>query len=262
MKEGSIFDLILVFTPSIISGIVAAILGYFLGVRQTKKQALNRYIAETSGKLYPRLYSEIQDNLALLYNYLENPNKNFQFMVLDEIYQRGLERFIETHHKDLFFMLGTFQNKIVPKIRELDALFLDIWNQTFPAWSEYLKESLPPEIKDENRNISHDLSKTTGPNYVLPDFFNERYDVVKSKIRECVAEKTAHIYEDIERTAPEIYRQLEYPDLEEISQSLIDMTKPKTTHFIQEHNKLRDLANEEVKLKLLPLLQKYISSPI
>jgi hypothetical protein len=148
------------------------------------------------------------------------------------------------------------------KIHELDALFLDIWNKTFPAWSEHLKKSLPVEIEDESGNIAHDLTKTMGPHYVLPDFLNERYDIVKSKIKECVTEKTAHIYDEIKKTAPEIYRTLVCPDLEKISQSLIEMTKPETKHLIRTYKELWNITDKEVKLKLLPLLQKYISIPI
>jgi hypothetical protein len=130
------------------------------------------------------------------------------------------------------------------KIHELDALFLDIWNKTFPAWSEHLKKSLPVEIEDESGNIAHDLTKTMGPHYVLPDFLNERYDIVKSKIKECVTEKTAHIYDEIKKTAPEIYR------------------TPETKHLIRTYKELWNITDKEVKLKLLPLLQKYISIPI
>ena len=61
-----------------IISIISVIAGYFLGVRQTNKQALNRYIADTAGKHYPRLFSEIQENLELLDDNVEETTQNFK----------------------------------------------------------------------------------------------------------------------------------------------------------------------------------------
>ena len=81
--------------PAAFSAILSVILGYFLGVRQTRKQELSKYIIEIAGELYPSLFSEIKENLERLDNYLEEPNGNFSFRNFGDIYHSGLEGFIE-----------------------------------------------------------------------------------------------------------------------------------------------------------------------
>ncbi len=248
--------------PAAFSAILSVIIGYFLGVRQTRKQALSKYITETAGELYPSLFSEIKENLALSDTYLEKPNRNFRFPNFEDIYNRGLERFIEKHHKELFIILDNFKNNILPKFHEIDALFMDIWNTTFPEWSEYLRNSLPEEVRSESKNISHDLSNSNSLNYVLPDILNQRDDVARSKIICSITENTTHIYAGLDKDVLTIKSRLNNPDFEKIAQALIEMTEPKTTNFIEKYEKLKILSKEEISLKILPILKKYISCPI
>jgi len=250
------------FASAVFIAILTLILGYFLGVRQTKKQALSKYITDTAGELYPSLFYEIKENLAMLDTYLEKPNRNFRFPNFEDIYNRGLERFIEKHHKELFLILDNFKNNILPKFHEIDALFMDIWTSTFPEWSEYLRTSLPKEVRSESKNISHDLSKSDSLNYVLPDLLNQRDDMARSKINCSITENTTHIYAGLDNDVLTIKSRLNNPDFEKIAQVLIEMTKPKTTNFIEKYEKLKILSEEEIRAKILPMIQRYISCPI
>ena len=83
---------ILLRTPAAFYAILSVIRGYFLGVRQTRKQALSKYINETSSELYPTLFSEINENLEKVDHYLDDPNGNFVFRSFDDIYDRGLDQ--------------------------------------------------------------------------------------------------------------------------------------------------------------------------
>ena len=260
--EGKNFDLMLSFGLSIFIAIISAILGYYLGVKQTKKQALSKYVTETAGKLYPALFSEMKEQLERLDNYLEKPNVNFYWRELDEVYNSGLERFIEKHHKNLFFTLDSFHKKIFPKFTELTKNFMDLWNNMSVIWSNYLEKTLPSEAANESRNIAHDLSKSTNPYYIIPDLLNERNEEARKKIEACILQKTSQMYLEKTRKPYVIKGQMKLIDFDEISHSLIEEAKPRITKVITTYRELKKLSDREVKLKLLPLLQECISNPL
>jgi hypothetical protein len=241
---------------------VSVFLGYFLGARQQKKQASREHIIERTEEMYPALFSEIKRNLELLDNYLEEPNINFNFLELDQIYDHGLDGFIADHHKDLFLKVDYFKKEIVPKFSELSALFGDFYNKIFIVWSEHLRNFLPKEFVGESRDIADYLSRTINPYYVIPDLLNERHGKIRAKIESCILNKTAHIYKNKAANPFIISRQPEVIDYDELSQSLIEKAKPKSSKVVSAYEKLKKQVDEEVKLKLFPLLRKYISNPI
>lgn len=57
-------------------------------------------------------------------------------------------------------------------------------------------------------------------------------------------------------------KQSERVNYDEISQSLLEKAKPEIANIIEAYKELEELNDKEVKEKLLPLLQKYISNPI
>jgi len=172
---------------------VTAFLAYFLGVRQQKKQASSEHIIERTGEMYPTLLSEIKRNLELLDNYLEKPYINFNFLELDQIYDEGLDGLIANHHKDLFLEVDYFKKEIIPLFNKLSALFLDLYNSMFDAWSGHLRIFLPKEAVDESRNIAFDLSRSDNPYCVLPDLLNERYNKIREKIESCILKEILSI---------------------------------------------------------------------
>ena len=139
---------------------------------------------------------------------------------------------------------------------------MEIRNTTFPQWSEYLTTFLPNEVRSESKNIDHDLSKSISLNYVLPDLLNQRHYAARSKNKCSITEKTNHIYYGLKDDRLTIKSMIKYPDFEKISQALIEMTKPKIVNFIEKYEKLKILSKEEVSLKILLMLKKYISCPI
>ena len=108
----------------------------------------------------------------------------------------------------------------------------------------------------------HDLSKSISLNYVLPDLLNQRHYAARSKIKCSITEKTNHIYYGLKDDRLTIKSMIKYPDFEKISQALIEMTKPNIVNFIEKYEKLKILSKEEVSLKILLMLKKYISCPI
>lgn len=100
---------------SFLLSLIFAFIGYRLGLRSQNIHVLREYVTEIAKKEYQLLFSEIKRNSGLLKNFLEKPNVNFSFPVLDQIYSRGLEEFMKRHHKDLF-LLGSFSRKDSSKI--------------------------------------------------------------------------------------------------------------------------------------------------
>ena len=236
-------------------------LGYLLGIRSQKVQALREYITGIVRDEYPELFFEIKRNLEYLDNYLENPGFAFPFPKLNNFFGRGLDEFMKRHHKDLFQIVSFFQEEVLPNFRELDLHTVRTKEKIFDSWCKYLKNSLPKEVAEESKRIAEDLIKT-GPHYVLPDLLNERYGEVRNKIEKCFFSKTSHIYREKTQMRHVINMQSEIVDFDEISQSLIEKAKPEIAHLIETYKELKKENDREVKEKLLPLLQKYISKPI
>ena len=86
--------------------------------------------------------------------------------------------------------------------------------------------------------------------------------MARSKIICSITENTTNIYAGLDNDVLTIKSRLNNPDFEKIAQALIEMTKPKTTNFIEKYEKLKILSKKEVRLKILPMLKKYISCPI
>ena len=230
-----------------ISSFIFAYIGYLFGIRSQKIQALREYITEIVKDEYPILFSEIKRNSEYLDNYMKKPNIAFTFPKLNNIFDRGLDQFMERHHKDLFLTVNFFQRKGVLKIKEFDLLTIRTQKKIFDSWSNYLKSSLPISKSDSDSIIS-ELVSFGSPYYTFPDLLNERYKEAQNKIERCILYWTG-------KGQPEI-------NLDEISQSLIERAKPEITNLIEAYKELKKYNDKEVKEKLLPLLQKYISNPI
>jgi hypothetical protein len=266
-----IFQIVLVLVPAI----VTAILGYLLGVKQQKKQALREYITGTVKDEYPLLFSEIKRNSEYLDKYLEDLDYHFPFPELYNFFNKGRGKFMEKHHNDLFLKIDFFQKEVLPKIKELDLLRTKTKEKIFDYWSKYLTSSLPKEMADESERITSDLIKESeritqdlikyrGSYYVLPDLLNERYAGVRDKIEVCIMDRTSHMYRERGESilAYALRKQSENVNFDEISQSLLEKAKPEIANLLEAYKELKKQNDEEVKLKLLPLLQKYISNPI
>jgi hypothetical protein len=258
MNGAWIFQVLLV----LVSSSVTAILGYLLGVKQQKKQALREHITEVVRKEYPALFSEIKRNSKYLGTYLDKPDYHFPFPRLKDFFDRGLDGFMKKHHKDLFLTVDFFQKKMLPRFSKLSNILWKSRDRIFDFWSDHLKKSLPTEIKDEAKNIVNDLVRTINPYYVLPDFLNERNQEVRNKIEACILDRTSHIYREKAKRQFVIKGQTTNINFDEVSNSLIEKAKPDVTNVIEAYKELKELTDKEVKEKLLPLLQKYISNPI
>ena len=246
--------------PWILS-LILPYIAYRLGLRSQKIQVLREYIIGTVKDEYPLLFSEIRKNSEYLDNYLETTYIYFTFPKLNDIFDRGLDKFMERHHKDLFLTVDSFQKKIIPKIGELGVLERKTTKEIFDSWSNYLKSSLPEEAKGQSEDIASNLIKNTATYHVLPDLLNERYEEVQNKIEKCILEKTLHIYREKTKRPYVIKEQHKRINFDEISQSLIEKAKPEIVNLKEAYKELKK-QNDKAKEKLLPLLQKYISNPI
>lgn len=253
-----IFQVVLVLT----SALVSALVGYLLGKRSQKLQIIREYVTDIVKNEYPALYEEMTMNSETLDNYLEKPNVNFNFFKLSQFYDRGLDEFMKRHHKDLFLMVDSFHKNILPKFYELSVRKL--MDKLFDVSYNFLRKSLPREVVNTAAMIAVDLAKTINPYYIVPDLLNERYEEARNKIEECILDRTSHIYREKAESqfAYVIKRQSETINFDEISQSLIEKAKPEITNFLEAYKELKKQNDKEVKEKILPLLQKYISNPI
>jgi len=253
-----IFQIVLVLASSLVSVFV----GYLFGVKQQKKQALREHITGIAKDEYQTLFSEIKRNSEYLDTYLENPDFAFPFSRLKDFFDRGLDYFMKKHHRDLFLKIDFFQKEVLSNINELDLLTIKTKEKIFDYWFKYLTSSLPKEMAKESERIAKSLIKTICPHYVLPDLLNERYDEIRNKIEVCIMDKTSHIYREKVERSYVIREQQKEINFHEISQSLIEKAKPEIASLIEAYKELKKQNDKEVKKKLLPLLQKYISNPI
>jgi len=256
--------------------LVTAFIGYRLGLRSQKIQALREYIIGTVKEEYPLLFSEIRRNSGYLDTYLENPDFDFAFSRLKNFFDRGLDDFMKKHHRDLFLKIDLFQKEILSKIKELDLLTIETKEKILDYWFKYLTVSLPKEMADESERIASDLvkeserivsdlTKNVGSSYyVLPDLLNKRYAGIRDKIEACIMDRTSQMYRERKESmlAYALRKQSESVNFDEISQSLIEKVKPEIANLVEAYKELKKQNDEEVKEKLLPLLQKYISNPI
>lgn len=240
--------------------LVLLYIGYILGIRSQKKQGLREYITETVKDEYPVLFQEMKRNSETLDNYLENPNVNFDFPELSQIYDTGLDGFMKRHHKDLHVRVDSFRRNILPKFYELSVK--ELMDRLFGVFSKHLTESLPKELVSVSDMIAVDLAKSINPYYIIPDLLNERYKEVRNKIEACILYTTSHIREERRKRPYVIRGQQTAINFDAIAQSLIEKAKPEIAILIKAHKELKKENDKEVRGKLLPLLQKYISNPI
>jgi hypothetical protein len=246
---------------SLILPIVLAYIGYRLGLRSQRIQALREYVTSIVRENYQPLFSEIKRNSERLDNYLEKPDVSFSFPEIGKIYDKGLNEFMKRYHKDLFLFVDYFQKGILHKFNELDALRIQSRERIFDIWSKHLRELLPREVADTSESIAEHLVKITNPYYVLPHLLNRRKEETRNRIEGCVLDKTSHIYREKAKRPFIIRGRSETINFDKISQSLIEKADPEITNFLEAYNKLNRQNEREVRGKLLPLLQKYISNP-
>jgi len=247
-----------------ILALVIPYIAYRLGLRSQKIQVLREYIIGTVKDEYPLLFSEIRRNSEYLDKYLKDLDYHFPFPELGNFFNKGRGKFMEKHHNDLFLKIDFFQKEVLPKIKELDLLRTKTKEKIFDYWSKYLTSSLPKEMADESERIAQDLIKNRGSYYVLPDLLNERYAGIREKIEVCIMNTTSQMYRERSESqlAYALRRQSETVNFDELSTSLIEKAKPEIAKVIEAYKELKELNDKEVKEKLLPLLQKYISNPI
>lgn len=253
-----IFQIALVLT----SALVSALVGYLLGKRSQKLQIIREHVTNTVRAEYRVLFDEMRRNSVMLDGFLQKPNVGFEFPKLNKIYDEGLDELMKTHHKDLFLMVDSFRKNMLPKFNQLDIRKL--MKRLYDISSNLLRESLPKEVVETSEDIARSLFMTIGQYYVIPDFLNERYDDIRNKIEKCIKVETSHVLrlKSERQLAFVIKRQSVVINSEEISQSLIEKVKPETESIINIYKELKEQNDKEVKDKLLPLLQKYISKPI
>jgi hypothetical protein len=158
---------------ALISALVSATFGYFLGTRSQKKQGLREYIIETVKDRYPPLVSEMKRNTKRLDDFRGNPFVSFSFPELEQIFDKGLDEFIEKHHKDLFQIISLFHKRIYPKFKQLQNQSVESRERIFEIWEQSLLES---GLETKSRLIAEDLVKTINPFNTIPLFLGEKHE--------------------------------------------------------------------------------------
>ena len=244
--------------------VISAYLGYLLGLKSQRTQALREYVADIVQAKYPALSSEINRNIDVLDGYLEDPLECFEFRQLDQFYDDGLDEFMKKYHKDLFLSIDYLKQGIAPKLYELHHIVVESINKIYENWNSELYRNLPREVNEKSRNIAHDLIKSIGSNYVLKDLLNDRKDAMRRKVEACIIYHTAIIYQEKEIKAPIVIRGLkkENIDYNKVFNKLLKTAQSEIARILELYTELQKQINEKVKRELLPLLRKYISNPI
>jgi len=252
-------DFILWVIPS-----VTLVVGYFLGLRSQKTQSLHEYVISTVKEQYPSLFSEMQRNSEYLDNFLEKPIVGFQFPVLTKFLRRGLGSLMKKHHANLFQSVIYFADRIQPKFEELNRLRTGILNSLYKIWQPYMHERLLgayPEYVSEG--ISSDLIRSDNPHNVLSELLSKKYDLMAQKVEKCYFVHTKEIREQEARRRNGI-RGIPVGDVDfqSVTKSLVELATPTVENILKVYAYLKEQNDVEIKERLLPLLQKYISNPV
>lgn len=233
------------------ANIITAFIFYKLGVRNQKNQILREYVTERVKDEYPALYAEIKSKTVRLDNFLERVEITHGFTFLDELYQTGRIGLMKRYHKDLFFSVDRFKTEVAPKYEELVRLNTKWKTTLWKDWASHLEYTFSglPDVEVLARNISHGLIRSpyTHPFNVLPNLLNGRNNEAQDKIKRCLGEKFVSMGEE---------------SLDTISNCLVEGAKAEVQKVMKFYMELKEQNDRVVRDELLPLLQKYITSPI
>jgi len=246
---------------AVVPAVMTLVVGYFLGLRSQKKQTLHEYIIGTVKEQYSFLFAEMQGNSEMLDNFLTKPDVYFDFPSLTTFFDKGLDSFMKKHHNDLFQSVSHFKNEICPKFEELNKFKIAIHENLYDIWQSYLHQNLPEAYKGFSLSIASDLIRVINPHYILPELLTQNHERLAKKVQKCIIEKTSQIRENETQISYAI-RKREAIDSESIIESLIKLAKPTIENILRVYRDLKEQNDKEIKAKLLPLLQKYISNPI
>lgn len=250
----------------LIFSLVLPFVAYWLGLKSQRIQALREYVADTVGDKYPALSFEINRNIGIFNDYLEDPLEHFDFPQLDQFYDEGLNEFMKKHHSDLFLSIDYLKQEIAPKLDKLCRLVGESIKKIYDKWNSELCIILPIDVKEQSTRIAQDLIRAITPTYVFKDLLNGRENAIRRKVEVCIQSHTAHIYQEKRKKMTRIVihglRQKEYVDYDKVFNSLLKTAESEISRIIGFYTELQTPINEKVKLELLPLLHKYISSPI
>jgi len=251
------------FIIPLVTAVVGWVLGYYLGLRSQKIQSLQRYVIETVKEQYPPLLSEVQRNSEYLDDFLEKPFEEFHFSVLTQFLKKGLGALMKKHHADLFQSVSYFSEKIKPSFEELNTLRLGAHEKLYRMWQAYVYESLPAIYRDSSNNITGDLIRAVGRDNVLSELLIGDYNSMAKKVERCIDEKTSWI-RNRESRKPYVIKGISVGEIDykKITESLIEKAKPTIMDMLKVYAYLKEQNDTEIKGRLLPLLQKYISNPV
>ena len=208
------------------------------------------------------MFSEIKRYSERVDNYLVNPFDSFSFTQLEQIYNEGRAEFMKKHHKNLFLLVDFLYSNIRPKIQKLQNQGSESRQMLFVFWSNHLRKSLPSEAKDISESIADHVLTTISPHNVWSLLLNEKDEEIRNRIEAFYVERTAHIYRRKAKRPFVIEGERQEISFDEISQTLIEKAKPHIASLRKMFKELKMQNDKEVKAKLLPLLQEYISNPI
>jgi len=244
--------------PALVSGVVC----YYLGLSQGRKETEREHIRETVSKEYPPLHKEITHNTDILDNFIEQPYTliNVRYVKLDELYDRGLIGFFQNHHPLLHESLNLFREVIPSGIEKLKHLWIDAVTEIESSWKSYLeKESkaLGLDLSEQsimtyvNGMITHippTLLRYTDPSQYLSDVLDGEQEIYYgfSKVFSRL---------EIDWILPVKYRK-------EVIRELSRRAKPEIKKLLEHYMELKGKNDKLAKEHVLPLLKKYIGSPI
>jgi len=187
-----------------------------------------------------------------------SPDVHFDFPHLESFFGAGLDSLMKKYHRDLFQSASHFEKRILPRFKELYRLKIAVHENLYKIWQSYMYQNLPETYKDFSFSIASDLIRTINPHYVLPELLTQNHELLAQKVKKCITERIAKNKTRIDHAI----KRREVIDSESIAESLIKLAEPTIENMLRLYRYLKEQNDKEVKKKLLPLLQKYMSSPI
>lgn len=245
----------------ILSLVITTAAGFFIGRVATKKQIREEYIKDTVSREYPLLHSEIKQNAELLDDFIDHPRILIaQYPKLNEIFDKGIIRFIKDHHHPLWESLNSFKEIIPEGIKELDDLRDKTLTEIESSWTAYLTK--------ENRIMDLSLSKERIGDIVTGLLFNTgKSSVVPRLLRYLDPEYKSTVLDGDEQIYwgfAIAFGNLPFPtgsDRDEVIRELRKRAEPKIKELLASYRKLKS-QSDLLTSNLIALLQKYISDPI
>jgi len=233
-----------------------------------KWQYKAEYIINNVQKTYIPMVSEINDRVGRLNEFLEHPSRlKWTFETVEATRKSGLFEFIRSHDMQLYQKLTLFQDKICPKLEELDVLQGKTKQTIRDDWAQHIRNVISDQKAKEyaamfvNEVLTDHMfiELLNGRTEGFPRTWNEKlYSLSYSYNLFVPYVKVAPDKILISRSS----RTRTFDVSEDEIPKLIQLSQPKLKELHDFYNQVRVLIDKEVVRGLVPMIHKYVTNPL